>query len=787
MTGGRSGGGRTATSAAAPGPIVLDFSLVAPGGSTTHATGFLRALAALDPPPPGLLVALPADGALLAEEQDRLGRAGVRTVRIGSTARAGSWSSRLAGQLALPRLVRAERPSLVFVPREVGPVLLTAPTVLLTANVLRWRTASPSGSAPRPLKARVVASLKDRVAARSVGRAAAVVSPSRVVADLLPPVRAGRVIPFGVDLERAPERDRPIGARRPLRVVSLGTVARHKRVDVVVDLVSELADTHGIDAELDIWGGGDQAAELDRVEAHVAARLGGRGRLRGPIEPSARHAMLAEADLVVLGSGTESFGFVMVEAMRSGALVVAPDAPIARELCGDDAVLYPEGDPVEGARLVAACLADPGAADGRVARARERADRFTWERCVRETLELLEDTAAVARDRSGPRRDAPGSAASGPRVALFQPLLAHYRVDLFNEFDRQLGGGLTVFTVAADPTTNLAGADHRLATDRRPARTWKVGPAWFVPAAIREVWSRRWDVVVLSWNLRQVELVPALLLARWRGVPVLLWGHGLGTSRSRPVLAVRRWQARRSAGVVTYSEAGRLDIEALAPGCPVTVLLNTTGRPAPDHDDELRGALGRVAFLGRLLRHKRPDLLIGAVAALRGEGLDLSVDLVGDGPERAALEAQVDRSGLADRVRWHGQVTDWDEVRAIVAGVDLVVLPSHAGLAVVDAFAVARAVVVTDDPSQNPPEAELVVDGETGYRYGPETVEALADCLRRAYAQPATLDAMSARVARLYRERLQLATAAATFGAVVREAVGPARPEPRARVSPPTA
>lgn len=368
----------------------------------------------------------------------------------------------------------------------------------------------------------------------------------------------------------------------------------------------------------------------------------------------------------------------------------------------------------------------------------------------------------------------PGADGRRPRVALFQPVLAHYRVDLFNEFDRVIGRGLTIFT-SLPTSAGLGGAIERSRITRRRARTWQLGPLWFVPATVPAVWRRRWDVVVLSWNVRQIELLPVLMLARIRGVPVILWGHGLGANRSGATLMLRRMQARLAAAVLTYDEAGRQEVLALAPDQDIRVLLNTTGRGAPDREQVLANARGKITYLGRLDGRKQVGRLLQAMAQVSEEGLDLHLDVVGDGAERSGLALQAERLGLTGRISWHGHLPDWSATRAILAQTDLVVLPSAAGLAVVDAFAAARAVVVLDDTAGNGPEAELVVDGESGFRYGPATAAALAERLVQIYADPDCLVHASRAAAACYRERLTLDRAGVDFESLVEALTAGAR------------
>lgn len=357
------------------------------------------------------------------------------------------------------------------------------------------------------------------------------------------------------------------------------------------------------------------------------------------------------------------------------------------------------------------------------------------------------------------------------RVALFQPVLAHYRIDLFNELDRQIGGGVTLHTVDASDASRLGGEESRLVADRASARTYRLGPLWFVPRTLAVVCDRRWDVVVLSWNARQVEVLPAMLLAKARGVPVILWGHGFGNRGSRFSAWLRRRQVRLAAAVITYSERGADEVRKQVPGAMVRVVNNTTGRPSPSEADALTEPNDRIAYLGRLLPYKFGEHLIEAVAHLRGRGVKLMVDVIGDGPHRPAMEAVSRDLGVEDAIIWHGQVTEWDDVRRILSGCDLVVLPSHAGLAVTDGFAAGRGVMVLDDRLRNPPEADLVVDGVTGFRYGPDSPSALASRLTEVYAEPDGLRRVSVGAIDQYKNALTVEMAAVAYRNVLSEVV----------------
>jgi glycosyltransferase involved in cell wall biosynthesis len=81
-----------------------------------------------------------------------------------------------------------------------------------------------------------------------------------------------------------------------------------------------------------------------------------------------------------------------------------------------------------------------------------------------------------------------------------------------------------------------------------------------------------------------------------------------------------------------------------------------------------------LVFVGELRTLKGVDVLIQAMARLNQDGRRLSATIVGDGPDRAAFEAQVKAQGLADNVRFVGV----RPARAAFACGRLLVVPSRA-------------------------------------------------------------------------------------------------------------
>ena len=153
--------------------------------------------------------------------------------------------------------------------------------------------------------------------------------------------------------------------------------------------------------------------------------------------------------------------------------------------------------------------------------------------------------------------------------------------------------------------------------------------------------------------------------------------------------------------------------------------------------------------VARLVPQKGIDVLIRALAQTSGAAQDWTLTLVGDGPEREALERQVLQAGLEEKVHFLGFRSD-PQTSLLQAGV--FVLPSrYEGMpnALLEAMAVGLAVVVTD---ASPGPLEVVEAGVTGLVVPSDEPAALADALDRLAAQPQLRERLGAAAREALRQ-----------------------------------
>lgn len=84
----------------------------------------------------------------------------------------------------------------------------------------------------------------------------------------------------------------------------------------------------------------------------------------------------------------------------------------------------------------------------------------------------------------------------------------------------------------------------------------------------------------------------------------------------------------------------------------------------------------RLVTVGRLTDNKNQQTIVRAVSRIVDAGVDVVLDVYGDGPNRAQLAALAQESGVAERVTFHGSV-DHAEVMAAFAAADLNLLSTR--------------------------------------------------------------------------------------------------------------
>ena len=145
---------------------------------------------------------------------------------------------------------------------------------------------------------------------------------------------------------------------------------------------------------------------------------------------------------------------------------------------------------------------------------------------------------------------------------------------------------------------------------------------------------------------------------------------------------------------------------------------------------ESRGSdVTRILWIGRMIKWKRVDLLIKALAKLKNEGKKFELTLVGNGSERKYLE-KLAKKLLGASFYEFKEFIPSDEVLSLMAQYDIYVLPSNAyegwGAVVNEAMSVGCAVIASDKTGAG---ASLIEHGVNGFLFKSGCEDSLYDCL----------------------------------------------------------
>lgn len=321
-------------------------------------------------------------------------------------------------------------------------------------------------------------------------------------------------------------------------------------------------------------------------------------------------------------------------------------------------------------------------------------------------------------------------------------------------FPPDIGGPATH---SADLREELSGLGHSVTVvtlwdgreaDKGPGlvrfpRRWP----WPVRLAAVVAWlvtNREWYEIVYATGLQPAAVAGARLARRPVVVKVVgdaAWERGRrldltrqdfdqfqaargGPARMRAMMGVQNWSLRHATAIMTPSEDLALVVEGWLDGpADVRVIANgvrrkLSSRPADVGKDRLH-----AIFVGRLVANKRVGLLLQALS----RAPSVSLEVVGDGPERGRLEDRAHELKLEDRVRFTGALPRDEVLKRLAQAHALLLVSDHEGLAHAAIEALACGVPLVASPGGGT--QSVLRDGENGIALPDVSYQAIARVL----------------------------------------------------------
>ncbi|MGR6319219.1 glycosyltransferase family 4 protein [Micromonospora soli] len=341
--------------------------------------------------------------------------------------------------------------------------------------------------------------------------------------------------------------------------------------------------------------------------------------------------------------------------------------------------------------------------------------------------------------------------------------------------------GVRIVRAAADPVT------FPLATGSLLAWTMAFNHT-LTRAALRAAESGGYDVIhAHDWLVAHT----AMTLREHLDVPLVSTIHATEAGRhqgwlpeemNRTIHGVEHWLAAESGRVIVCSGYMRDEVGALfgVPVGRVDVVPNgvephrwrVPASAVATARSRFAGDGPLVTFAGRLVYEKGVQHLLAGLPRLRERHPGLRAVVVGDGPYKATLEAEVRRLGLGDTVSMPGFLGGTD-LPAVMAASDCFAVPSiyePFGMVALEGAAAGAPLAV----SRTGGLAEIVEPGVTGMTFAPQDPDGLTEAVHALLADRDRAQALARRARAMVHEQYGWAaiasrTAAAYAAAIVQD------------------
>ena len=339
------------------------------------------------------------------------------------------------------------------------------------------------------------------------------------------------------------------------------------------------------------------------------------------------------------------------------------------------------------------------------------------------------------------------------RLGLQQRVLPSYRVPFFDLL-AQSCESMSLFAGQARPVEMIASGRPQVAAYHEAKNIHLFSGAFYLCHQQNFIsWLAEWNphTLIVEANPRYLATSAAVNWMHARGRKVIGWG--LGSPPLSGPLAGFRQKSRISFlskfdALLAYSQRGADEYAAL--GFPHEKIFVAHNSVSPKPTFNLQPATFKptpsILFVGRLQARKRVDHLLRACAEMDSKP---RLMIVGDGPERAALESLAkDVYPSAEFIgAKHGA-----DLKPYFEQADLFVLPGTGGLAVQEAMSYGLPVIVAKgDGTQD----DLVRDGN-GWQIQPEDYGALVSTMKNALSDTARLRKMGTESFRIVSEEINI-------------------------------
>ncbi|MCD4768764.1 MAG: glycosyltransferase family 4 protein [Bacteroidales bacterium] len=320
-----------------------------------------------------------------------------------------------------------------------------------------------------------------------------------------------------------------------------------------------------------------------------------------------------------------------------------------------------------------------------------------------------------------------------PKVILIEPVLPHYRKDVFHEFSNssafniQFIGGNDYQGIKSVSIENSKIFNYK--TFRFLGHRF-----YYMKEIFKYLKAERPDIIICTGiDFHLIHTLQIFLFFRLRnGISFYWWSHATKGNQGRIGVSLRKFVYKRSTGILSYNSEGRSNLIEMKIEKERIIVVNNSINSEDygylNHDLFQKKPDSRftILYTGRVTKAKKVDLLIKALSIISKENRFNYICYIIGGGDIDSLKKLAKESNVYDNIVFVGEKYGKDNHEYFLRS-DVFVYPGAIGLSILHAMSFGLPIITTDDISSQFPEFELLLPGLNGDIYKDNSIDDLAD------------------------------------------------------------
>jgi len=330
------------------------------------------------------------------------------------------------------------------------------------------------------------------------------------------------------------------------------------------------------------------------------------------------------------------------------------------------------------------------------------------------------------------------------RVSIQQPAIPKYRLPFFKFLSKQKDINLKLFYSINDkslPNVPPEGLNStysemiRFRTFGKHTMLWHQAQ-WTAASNLVS------DVLVLSWDLHYLSLLPSMLRAKFNKVPIILWGHGFSKNENKFKSNLRRMVAVFSSAVIFYDNntaesyikdgfnskkifvaPNSLDQIPIIEAKKYWSLRNIKLKKFQSNHN--LNPLKTIIYIGRIYPENNLKILILSLSKIVKIITDVKLVIIGTGKEINELKTLSKECGVEDHIIWVGELYIEIEIAKWMLSSTVLCYPENIGLSIMHAFGYGLPVITSNLTIKHNPEIYSFRNKKNGLLYTHGSLDSL--------------------------------------------------------------